>query len=110
MFGKNHSDDTRQKISDAIKGENHPNYGKTLNDKTKTKISDALKGKPKPEGSGSPSQQIEVTDITNNQTTIYDSISEAARALNLTSYRIISNYILRNQKNPYKGVYTFKKV
>jgi|SRR5437588_12765008 len=109
MFGKNHSDDTRQKISDAIKGENHPNYGKTLNDKTKTKISDALKGKPKPEGSGSPSQQIEVTDITNNTTISYDSIRAAARALNLPSHITISYYIKNNQKKPYKGQYTFKK-
>jgi len=134
MSGRTHSDATKIQISDALKGENHPMYGKnhteetktimseahkgkTHSGKTKTKISDALTGeknpmhnKQKPEGAGRPSQQIEVTDITNNQTTIYDSISEAARALNLTSYRIISNYILRNQKNPYKGVYTFKKV
>ena len=50
--------------------------GKTLSDKTKSKISDALKGekhpmfnKPRAEGAGSPSQQIEVTDMaspTNN--------------------------------------------
>jgi hypothetical protein len=46
MFGQNHSDDTKTKISDAITGENHPMYGK-----------------PKPEGAGRPSQQIEVTDM-----------------------------------------------
>ena len=117
MSGRTHSDATKIQISDALKGENHPMYGKNHTEETKTIMSETHTGeknpmhnKQKPEGAGRPSQQIEVTDITNNQTTIYDSISEAARALNLTSYRIISNYILRNQKNPYKGVYTFKKV
>jgi len=46
---------SKKKISDALTGENHPNYGK-----------------PKYEGSGKPSQVIEVTDITNNQTTTYN--------------------------------------
>jgi len=54
MFGQNHSDDTKTKISDAITGENHPMYGK-----------------PKPEGAGRPSQQIEVTDIKNNQKSFF---------------------------------------
>ena len=74
------------------KGENNPNYGK-----------------PRTEGSGRPSQQIEVTDIKNNTRISYDSISEAARALNIKQ-STITNYILRNQKKPYKGKYTFKKV
>jgi len=66
-------------------------------------------GKPKIEGSGKPSQAIEVTDIKNNITTSYDSIHEAARALNIYSHNIIRNYIKNNQKKPYKGKYTFKK-
>ena len=65
--------------------------------------------KSRPEGAGAPSQAIEVTDIKNDITTSYDSIREAARALNLPSYRIIANYILRNQKKPYKAIYTLKK-
>jgi group I intron endonuclease len=101
-LGSKHSDDTKQIMSDAAKkidhpgrfktGENHPNFGKKV------------------EGSGKPSQQIEVTDIKNNQATTYDSINEAAKALNLPSHSIISNYIQRNQKKPYKGRYNFKKV
>ena len=69
-----------------------------------------MHGKPRPSGAGKPSQQIEVTDIKNNTTTSYDSINEAAIALNLPSYRIISNYIKNNKQKPYKGIYTFKKV
>jgi hypothetical protein len=67
-------------------------------------------GQPRPEESGKPSQQIEVTDIKNNTTTSYNSMSEAARALNLPSYKAISDYIKNNQKKPYKGRYTFQKI
>ena len=65
---------------------------------------------PRTEESGKPSQQIEVFDIKNNTTTSYDSIHEATRALNLYSQKIISSYIKNNQKKPYKGQYTFKKI
>jgi hypothetical protein len=55
------------------------------------------------------SQVIEVTDIKNNTTISYDSMSEAARALNINMRRI-SAYFVRNQLKPYKGLYTFKKL
>jgi hypothetical protein len=87
-------------MSDAKKGENHPNYGK-----------------PRYEGSlrifkqkGSAPQAIEVTDVQTNQTTTYDSIHEAARALNLPNHKTIYNYIKNNQQKPYKAKYTFKKI
>ena len=63
-------------------------YGKNHTEKTKTIMSEANKGKPRAEGSGKPSQQIEVTDIKNNTTTSYNSISEAAIALNIKQSRI----------------------
>ena len=88
---RKHSDKTKQILSEVNKGNNHPNYGKA-----------------RYEGSGRPSQAIEVTDSELNQTTTYNSISEAAIAYNLPSYRIIANYIKNNQKKPYKGRYTFK--
>jgi len=53
--------------------------------------------------------KIEVTDIQNNTTTSYDSVSEAARALNI-AHSVIDMYFLRNQQKPYKGIYTFKKI
>ena len=79
-------------MSDVKKGENNPNYGKKV------------------EGSGKPSQVIEVSDIKNNTTTSYDSMGEAARALNFPNYKAISNYIAHNQQKPYKARYTFKKI
>jgi hypothetical protein len=84
-------------------------YGKNHTEETKTIMSEAKKGKPRTEGAGKPSQQIEVTDIKNNTTTSYDSMGEAARALNIPNFTIISYYIKNNQVKPYKGIYTFKK-
>jgi len=115
MSGRNHSEDTKQKISDTAKKMDNPGRFKTghnHSEETKTKISEALAGKPKPkpEGSGRASQAIEVTDITNNTTISYDSISEAVRALNIPSHKVIVNYIKNNQQKPYKGIYIFKKV
>ena len=69
-------------------------------------------GKPRPEGSGSPSQQIEVIDIKNNITPKYDSISAAALALNIKPSRISMYFRRRTLKiNPTKilAIY-FQKV
>ena len=51
----------------------------------------------------------EATDSELNQTTNYNSIHFAARALNI-SHSIIVKYFSRNQQKPYKGRYTFKKL
>ena len=100
--GRTHSDESKIIMSDAKKGENNPMFGKTGENHPNF-------GQLRPKGAGSPSQQIEVTDITNNTTTSYDSMSAAARALNI-NIRRISNYFVRNQEKPYKGQYTFKKL
>jgi group I intron endonuclease len=92
MLGHSHSDETRKKISDAQTGDNNHMYGK-----------------PRPEGAGSPSQAIEVFDLQENTKTSYNSMNEAARALNIRC-ESIKKYFARNQKKPYKGRYTFKKL
>ena len=91
MSGRKHSDTTKQILSDAKKGKILPN-------ETKTKISDAQPT----------SQAIEVTDIKNYTTTSYNSIREAARALNIHK-SVIDNYFKNNKQKPYKGRYTFKR-
>jgi len=53
-----------------------------------------------------PSQQIEVTDIKNNTTISYDSISEAARALNCNESSIRSN-LKSNSNKSYQKIYMF---
>jgi len=54
-------------------------------------------------------QKIEVFDLQENTTTSYDSIREAARALNIR-WEAIKNYLTNNQQKPYKARYTFKKL
>jgi len=53
------------------------------------KISDAMTGENNPNSS-----KIEVTDLKEITTNSYNSFSEAARALNLPSHNVISNYII----------------
>jgi group I intron endonuclease len=124
MLGRTHSEESKQKMSDVKKGK-----GKCYpSDETRKKMSDSQKkcenfgrlkpGKDhpnygkhtkRPEGAGSPSQQIEVFDLKNNETITYDSISAAARALDIKN-STISCYFSRNQQKPYKERYIFKKL
>jgi len=110
MSGRTHSDDTKIIMSDAKKGKTHSNETKIIMSDAKKGENNPMFNKPRAEGAGRPSQAIEVTDIKNNTTTYYDSIREAAKALNIPHFTIIRNYIIKNQKKPYKGQYTFKKL
>jgi hypothetical protein len=62
-------------------------------------------------GSGRSSQQIEVFDRDTNETKTYDSISAAAKSLNINKSRIC-HYFKNNQKKPYgeAGRYIFNKI
>jgi hypothetical protein len=82
--------------------------GRTHSEESKKKISDSKKGAAQPLGTGKPSQSIEVTDIKKNTKTIYDSISAAARALDIPGHRSLQ-YSLTTGK-AYKKRYTFKKL
>ena len=44
FYGKHHSEETKQKMSEAKKGEKHPLYGKQLSEETRRKMSEAKKG------------------------------------------------------------------
>jgi group I intron endonuclease len=48
MFGKEHTEETKQKMSEAQSGEKSHNYGKTLSDEHKQKMSEALSGEKNP--------------------------------------------------------------
>jgi group I intron endonuclease len=109
MLGKKHSDEILRKMSEAQKGENNSMFGKNHSAEARKKMSDVKLGRARPEGSGRPSQRIEVVDNKNNHVTTYDSISAAARALDLPKSTIYK-YLARNDQKPYKGQYTFKKV
>ena len=43
--GKTHSEETKQNMSELVKGVNHPNYGKKYSEEKLKKMSEAMKGK-----------------------------------------------------------------
>jgi group I intron endonuclease len=103
-IGKKHSQETRDKISAAL-------LGRIISNETRAKIlgeKNPMFGKARPEGSGSPSKKISVCDLLNNETIIYESITSAAKFLNI-SKSVISKFLSKNQQKPYKNRYVFKR-
>jgi F-type H+-transporting ATPase subunit a len=94
---------------------------KKLSEEHKANISAAQKGKKKPWLNKPKSEEhklkltlaqpncikIKVTDLETNITTEYDSVKQAARALDLSSPNTIYMFFKQNQKKPYKGRYIF---
>jgi len=122
LLGLKHSDQSRANISKSLTGEKNPMYGKIgemnhmfgreISEQTLAKLSKSLTGeknprygKKKPEGSGSPSIKVKVLDILTGISTIYCSISEAAKALKCPSSSI-SVYFLRKRQTP---IFFYKK-
>jgi group I intron endonuclease len=108
LLGKTHSDETKGKISAAILGKIRTEEVRAKMCAAKMGANNPMFGISRPEGAGSPSQPIEVVYMEKNETTIYNSMSEAARALNINKSRI-STYFSNNQKKPYKGRYIFHR-
>jgi len=77
MFGKNHTEEARAKMTGIKRSEetrvkiSSSLIGNKRSEETRAKLVAAQKDK---------SKQIEVTDLTTNQTTIYESIRAAGRA------------------------------
>lgn len=113
-LGFKHSEESKQKMGEADhsgrfrKGHRHP-------EEIRKKISDALLGnkyslgRKKPDGSGRPIVQIEVLDLSTGIKTVYPSILEAARALDIPASSI-TKWFSQNTKKPYKGRYKFTKI
>jgi group I intron endonuclease len=110
-LGYKHFKEARAKIAAAIKGENNPMYGKKRihSKKILAKISEAKKGKARIVGAGRSPEIILVLDLQTNISIEYDSISCAAKALNIQK-SMISMYFSRNQNKSFKGRYVFKKL
>jgi group I intron endonuclease len=125
-LGRKYSEETRSKMSDAQKGIPKPKLkGIPKSEEIRAKISTSLKGILKSEqhktalavamvgntnSKNHPnSQKIEVQDLQKNQKITYDSIHEAARALDIRQCSI-SKYFFQNQKKPFKGRYIFQKI
>jgi group I intron endonuclease len=113
FLGRTHSDETRKQMSDTHTGSKHSDETRQKMSETRKKMDNSghfKTGHKKVEGSGRASQEIEVIDLEEKTTITYNSMGEAARALDLPRHNTISKYILRNQTKPYKDRYIFKKV
>lgn len=98
MFGKKHSELSKEKIRQALLGENSPNFGKSLPEEHKAKIS----------ASQLNSCKVSVLDLETNTETIFDSFGIAARTLNCPVSSLTSN--LKGGKKPYKKRYVIKRL
>ena len=136
MFGKKHTEKTRNKISELNKGkhigEKNPFFGKKHTEETKEKISKSRMGKysgcNNPQfgliGELSPNfgrkatiaakknmsrgqDRVKIKVLCINNAVIYDSITQAARSLSISTAGI--RKVLNNKTNSVKG-FTFKKV
>jgi len=99
LYGKTHSAETRKKLSEINSGVKHHMFGQKHSESTRKKLSEARK-----------TIKVEVTDVLKKETVIFTSIQKAVDALNLPKHQVITNFLTRNQKRPYKGQYIFKKV
>lgn len=66
-------------------------------------------GRQKAEGAGSPSQPIAVLDQKTGNKTIYPSMGEAGKALEVLSSSLLM-YFSRNNLKPYKARYFLQKL
>jgi group I intron endonuclease len=102
MLGRIHSEETRANMSAAA-------LGRTFDDTSLAKMSTAKFGNTHSNSKNHPNSiKLEVTDLEKNISTIFNSIGEAARALNIAQ-SVISGYLIRNQKKPYRGRFLFTK-
>ena len=94
MYGKTHTEEAKQKISQASKGEKNPMYGRTHTENTRNKISQANGGKP-------------FVAIKDGKIKIFTSQHECSRVLGLHHSAI--NSCLKGRRKSHKG-YAFKYV
>ena len=88
--GRKHTEQSKKLISLATKGMNNPNFGKTHSEKTKSLISLAKLGKSflleavKDKMSTATGTSLKVLDLKTNETSVYTSITRAAKAMVVT--------------------------
>jgi group I intron endonuclease len=97
FFGKTHSELSKQKIRQALLGENNPNFAKSISEEQKVQIAHAQPN----------SFRISVLDLETKTETIYSSVREGARALNCSTSPL--NYNIKTG-GKYKGRYIIKNL
>ena len=84
MYRKHHTEESRRKISESIRGEKHPNYGKHLSEETRKKISEANIG-----GNSPRSLPVVQCNLNGDLIKIYDGIRQASRESGIDSSSIV---------------------
>lgn len=124
MVGFHHSEESKRKISEKMKGANNPNYGITISDECrarllsynlgkrhteehKKKISESLRGRHySTDKQKQAARQAHIHPVEREDGKIFESVEEAAISVGVT-YSAISNAIRRNQRS---GGYHWKYV
>ena len=96
MYGKVHTEKTKQKMSEANSGEKNPRYGKTLSEETKKKQSKANSGEKNPT-----SKRVYQYTLDDMYVDSYGSSGEAARALGKTDGSKINECACGDRKTAY---------
>jgi group I intron endonuclease len=105
--------ETKAKISEALKGENHPLFGKTHSKKSKAQMSEAHKGKnhsveTKAKISAKKGTSVKVLDFDTNETITYCSIPKAAEALGVRR-QALSYHFKKTNSFIFKARYQIEK-
>jgi len=83
-LGAKHTEESREKLSIAKKGENHPNFGKSQSDHSQTKLSEAKMGE-KNNFFGKTHTEESRKKISEAKKNIYDSTPKGGRSQPLAS-------------------------
>jgi len=101
MAGRNHSDESKEKISTALSGENNPNYGKDLSGELNPFFGKTHSDQTKAKISANKSQKVFIYSLDNQLIQEFDSQGAAAKWLGSTqpyvSSLIKSGRIYKNQ-------------
>ena len=103
LFGKSLSEEIRKNMSEAKLGLKHFGFGKALSEEHRAKIAASVvlqKNYPK----------ISVLDLATNNQTIYNSMRDAAKALDCLVGSISYNIKKGNENKPFKGRYIIKTI
>lgn len=98
-LGRKHTEEVRLLMSENRKGVNSTWYGKNLSEETKQKMSLAAKNRTK---DSRPGFIVKVLDLENNQTTIYKSMREAAKGVGMAQSYFVDR-LKKGIDSPYKN-------
>jgi group I intron endonuclease len=96
FYGKNHSEECRQKISESLTGEKHPLYGRHRSEETKRKISESNSGEKHYRWIDIPEEAIIEMKSLNEQGYSYRQIADIFGFSINTVYKRINAYDLQN--------------